>query len=97
MFCPGEVSAFAPATNVPFRLVTHGSITAFLGWLVFSLRFAIYVEKFRSFNAPYGTVADFAVLLLYMYFSSLIMLIGAEINDIIDRQLQSRPSAADVA
>lgn len=79
------VYSFAPAIRVPFRFVTHGSITAFLGWLLFSFSFSIYFDNFASFNATYGTVAGIAVLLLYMYFSSLIMLIGAEINIIIDR------------
>lgn len=75
----------APAATMPFRFITHGSITATAGWLLFSLAFSVYLENFGSFNATYGTVAGVAILLLYMYFASLIMLIGGEINDIIAR------------
>lgn len=92
------VYTHAPAVHVPFRLITHGSVTALVGWLLFSFVFSIYVDNFGSFNATYGTIAGIAVLLLYMYFASFIMLIGAEINDIVQRHVQSRqgPPGSDV-
>ncbi|MBW3587921.1 MAG: YihY/virulence factor BrkB family protein [Actinobacteria bacterium] len=87
----GLVYTYAPAVRVPFRFITHGSITALVGWLLFSFIFSIYVENFGSFNATYGTLAGIAVLLLYMYFASFIMLLGAEINDVIQRHMRLAP------
>ncbi|HWC14251.1 MAG TPA: YihY/virulence factor BrkB family protein [Actinomycetota bacterium] len=91
------VYTHAPAVYVPFRFITHGSVTALVGWLLFSFVFSIYVDNFASFNATYGTIAGIAVLLLYMYFASFIMLIGAEINGLIQRHVQSSqdPPAPD--
>lgn len=90
LFAYALVYTYAPATGVPFRFVTHGSVTALVGWLLFSFVFSIYVENFGSFNATYGTIAGIAVLLLYMYFASFIMLVGAEINDIIQQHMRER-------
>ena len=90
LFAYALVYTYAPAIAVPFRFVTHGSVTALVGWLLFSFVFSVYVENFGSFNATYGTIAGIAVLLLYMYFASFIMLVGAEINDVIQQHMRER-------
>lgn len=77
------VYTYAPAASVRFRFITHGSLTAAVGWLLFSFLFSLYVENFAAFNGTYGALAGVAMLLLYMYFASFIMLLGAEINDVI--------------
>lgn len=88
------VYTYAPALSVRFRFITHGSLTAAVGWLLFSFVFTLYTENFGSFNATYGALAGIAMLLLYMYFASFIMLVGAEIDDVIQRFLQSKPRSA---
>lgn len=88
------VYTYAPAVSVEFRFITHGSLTAAVGWLLFSFLFTLYAESFGSFNATYGALAGIAMLLLYMYFASFIMLVGAEINDVIQRFVESTPPSA---
>ena len=70
----------APNINIPFRLITPGALTFTAGWLAATFGFIFYVSNFGSYNATYGTLGGVVVLLIWIYLSSLIMLIGAEIN-----------------
>jgi membrane protein len=45
-----------------------------------SLAFKVYVANFGNYNATYGTMGAVAILLLWFYFSSLAILVGAEMN-----------------
>ncbi len=75
---------FAPDVEQRFRWVSLGSIFAVTLWLVFSVLFSLYVSNFGFFNATYGSLAGVAIFLFYIYWSALIMLIGAEMNQVIE-------------
>jgi membrane protein len=48
--------------------------------LTASWGFGLYVNNFGTYDKVYGILAGFAVLLLWLYYTSLIMLIGGEMN-----------------
>jgi membrane protein len=77
---------FAPAAKQRFRWISPGSIIAFVFWLLFSLLFSLYASTFggSSYNETYGSLAGVIILMLYVYYSALIMLIGAEMNQVIE-------------
>ena len=75
---------FAPDVEQRFRWVSLGSIFAVTLWLVFSVLFSLYVSNFGFFNATYGSLAGVVIFLFYIYWSALIMLIGAEMNQVIE-------------
>jgi membrane protein len=77
---------FAPAAEQRFRWISPGSIIAFVFWLIFSLLFSLYASTFggSSYNETYGSLAGVIILMLYVYYSALIMLIGAEMNQVIE-------------
>src|SRR5215213_9025002 len=77
---------FAPAAKQRFRWISPGSIIAFVFWLIFSLLFSLYVSTLggSSYNETYGSLAGVIVLMLYVYYSALIMLVGAEMNQVIE-------------
>jgi membrane protein len=73
----------APAIDLPFRLISPGAVTFVLVWLPFTYLFGLYVTNFGSYNATYGTLGGVVVLLVWIYFSSFIFLIAAEVNAIV--------------
>jgi membrane protein len=77
---------FAPDVEQRFRYVSPGSVIAALLWVGFSLLFSLYVNNFGSYNASYGALAGVVVLLLYIYYSSFILLVGAELNQVIEER-----------
>jgi membrane protein len=70
----------APNVDQPFRYVTPGSVTATAVWIVASLGFSAYVDRFGNYGATYGSLAAMVVLLIYLFVSSAVLLFGAEIN-----------------
>jgi membrane protein len=71
----------APDRDAPkFRWVSVGSIVATVIWVVASLALSLYVDNFGSYAKTYGSLAGVVVLLLWLYVSAFIVLLGAEIN-----------------
>jgi membrane protein len=73
----------APNMEQPFRLLTPGAVLTLLGWLSASLLFSAYVATVAHYTTTYGSIAAIVVLLLYFYISSLVLLLGAEVNAVI--------------
>jgi len=70
-----------PAKKVKIKEVIPGSMFFTVFWLIGSWGFSIYVNNFGSYNKVYGSIAAFAVLMIWLYFTSIIILIGGEINN----------------
>jgi membrane protein len=60
--------------------LTLGTVSAMVFWLVVSGLFAAYTATFASYGKTYGALASIVVLLLWLWLSSLAILIGAEID-----------------
>ncbi|QYJ14643.1 hypothetical protein Rxycam_00445 [Rubrobacter xylanophilus DSM 9941] len=84
LFAFALVYYFAPAVEQRWRWISAGSLVAFVFWLLFSLAFSLYVANFGSYNATYGSLAGIIIFLLYVYYSSFIVLLGAELNQVIE-------------
>lgn len=59
-------------------------------WLVGSWGFSIYVNNLKTYNMVYGTIGAFAVLMVWLYYTSLLILIGGEINSQVYNQLERK-------
>ncbi|TWR89885.1 YihY/virulence factor BrkB family protein [Pseudomonas saxonica] len=73
-----------PDVEQKFRFITPGSVLAVVVWIVASLGFAFYVKTFADYNAMYGSIGAIIVLLLYFYISAAVLLLGAEMNAVIE-------------
>jgi membrane protein len=73
-----------PSVKHRFHWVTPGAVFCVVVWIVLGLVFRLYIDKFGKYEQTYGTVGGVAVLLLFFYVDSLVLLIGAEINSEID-------------
>lgn len=73
-----------PDVEQKFRFITPGSVLAVVVWIAASLGFAFYVKTFAGYNAMYGSIGAIIVLLLYFYISAAVLLLGAEMNAVIE-------------
>jgi membrane protein len=74
---------YGPAPHhAHWRWVTPGNVTAVALWLLASLGFSLYVSSFGSYNKTYGALAAVIVLLMWLYLSAVVILLGAEIDAI---------------
>lgn len=72
---------YAPShSKKKWKWVSWGSVSATLLWLVGCNLFSLFVLNFGNFNETYGSLGAVAILLLWFWLSSLIVLVGAEIN-----------------
>jgi membrane protein len=71
----------APDRNpAKFRWVSVGSVLAALLWLLGSVGFSLYVNFFGNYNKTYGALAGVIIMLLWLFLTCYVVLLGAEIN-----------------
>jgi len=66
--------------------ITPGSLIAAILWLLLTIGFGLYVADFGNYNATYGSLGAVIVFLTWLYLSSYVLLLGAEINAELERQ-----------
>ena len=71
---------FAPARKKDYRFISAGSTFASLVTILTSIGFNFYVNNFSRYNTLYGSIGTLLVFLLFIYFNSIILLIGFELN-----------------
>ena len=77
----------APDRDAPrFRWVSLGSVIVTVVWAIVSLAFTFYVNNFGSYNKTYGAIAGVIVLMLWLYLTCYLVLLGAEINSEAEHQ-----------
>lgn len=76
---------YAPAVKKKWRFVSAGSTFATILTIILSIGFAFFVNNFGQYNKLYGSIGTLIVILLWIYFNSLILLLGFELNASIDR------------
>ncbi len=70
----------APARKKDYRFISAGSTFASLSTILTSIGFNYYVNNFSQYNTLYGSIGTLLVFLLWIYFNSIILLIGFELN-----------------
>jgi len=81
---------FAPATKQGWHWVTPGSVVAAVLWLIVSFALRLYVTSFANYNATYGSLGGAILLLLWLYLTGVVLLLGAEINSEIETAAAQR-------
>ncbi|HEY4543479.1 MAG TPA: YihY/virulence factor BrkB family protein [Tissierellaceae bacterium] len=66
--------------KIKFKSTLPGAIFTTLGWIVISILFSYYVNNFANYTLTYGSLVGIIILLIWLYISSVIILIGGEIN-----------------
>jgi len=69
-----------PNIKQQFKWISPGAILATLVWVIAIYAFGFYVSKFGSYDKTYGTLGGMIVLLLVFYISSLVVMLGGQLN-----------------
>ncbi len=70
------------------RWVSLGALLATVLWIGASILFSIYVANFGSYNQTYGALGAAMILLLWLWISAFIVLLGAELNAEMEHQTE---------
>jgi len=73
----------APA-RARWHWLTPGSLTAAILWMATSLGLRLYVTSVAHYDIMYGSIGGIILLLLWLYLTSLVLLLGAEMNAAIE-------------
>lgn len=78
---------YAPSREKPrWRWVTWGSVTATVLWIIASGLFAFYVANFGKYDETYGSVGAVVILMMWLYLTVYVILLGAELNAELEHQ-----------
>ena len=76
----GALYVVAPNRRISVRSAAPGAVLFVVSWLLISFLFGLYVANAGSYAATYGTLGGIVVLLVWLYVSTLLLLLGAEVN-----------------
>jgi membrane protein len=85
-----------PDRDAPkFSWVSLGAVIVTVIWALVSIGFAIYVDNFGSYDKTYGAIAGVIVLMLWLYITCYLVLLGAEINSETEHQTAHDTTTGD--
>jgi len=73
---------FVPNHKTKFKNQILGALFSAIAWYLLSWGFSLYLEVFRNFSIIYGSLTSIMLLMIWVYWSMYILLLGAEINSI---------------
>jgi membrane protein len=77
----------APDRDAPqLKWVSLGAVVVTVIWALVSLGFSFYVNNFGSYDKTYGAIAGVIILMLWLYLTCYLILLGAEINSEAEHQ-----------
>lgn len=81
------VYRYGPSRSKPkWRWITWGSACAALAWIVGSVLFSWYAANFGSYNQTYGSLGAVVGLMLWLWLSMIVILVGAELDAEMEHQ-----------
>lgn len=87
MLALGVLYRYAAARRPPrWSWVTPGAVLATALWLGGSLLFSVFVRNFGSYQPTYGAIAGVVILLLYIWLTAFVVLLGALVNAEMEHQ-----------
>jgi len=81
----------APEAKQRFRWILPGALTSTLLWLLASSGFRLFLRNFGHYNKTYGSLATVVILMIWLWISGLLFLLGAEINSLMKRMEEDDP------
>lgn len=80
-----------PTVRPSRKWITPGSVLGTVAFLLMSLLFRFYVQHYGTYDQTYGSLGGIVVLLLWIQMIALILLVAAQINQVICASTSSTP------
>ncbi|MCT4666287.1 MAG: YihY/virulence factor BrkB family protein [Flavobacteriales bacterium] len=80
-----------PTKSDKLSLFSPGSVVATFFIILTSLGFSYYVDNFSQYNKLYGSIGTLIIILLWLYFNSIIFIVGFELNTSILQAVKKNP------
>jgi membrane protein len=81
----------APEAKQRFRWILPGAVTSTILWFGASQVFRYFLQNFGQYNKTYGSLATVVILMIWLWISGLLFLLGAEINALMKRKEEDDP------
>ncbi len=78
--------------KIKFKSVLPGTFFFSFFWILGSWCFSLYLSNLNAYNKVYGAIGAVAILMVWLYYTSLILLIGGEINSRVYNKLMKKGS-----
>jgi membrane protein len=79
-FALSSLYYYGPAMKKKFRFISAGGTLATILFIIASWGFSYFVNHFASYNKLYGSIGSIIVIMLWIYFNSMVILVGFELN-----------------
>lgn len=74
---------YTPCRQMEWAEALPGALISTIGWVVISYGFAYYVNNFSNYSRLYGSLGAVVVLMTWIFLTSLILIMGGEINAVL--------------
>lgn len=93
----GTLYAASLDKRQPVKNFLPGMIVALSTWMIVSVGFSFYVENFANYSVIYGTLGAVIVLLMWLYMTAVILILGAELNAAIMDCVNNREAEGNIS
>ncbi|PZP38469.1 MAG: ribonuclease, partial [Pseudomonas fluorescens] len=81
------LNRYGPSREKPkWQWVTPGSLFVMVAWVVMSIGFSIYISNFANYDKTYGSLGAAIGVMMWVWLSTYILLIGAALNAEMEHQ-----------
>jgi len=78
-----------PNIKIQLKSVFFGSAFSTIGWIITSVGFSYYVSSYGNYSSTYGSIGAIIVLMMWLYFSAIILMLGGQINAVMSERREA--------
>lgn len=75
-----------PNIKLYLKSVLIGSLFSTIAWLIVSYGFSFYINNFSNYSSTYGSIGGIIILLLWLYVTGIILMVGGQLNAIMQQR-----------
>jgi membrane protein len=75
-----------PNIKLYLKSVMIGSLFATISWLLVSYAFSYYIDNFVNYSATYGSIGGIIILMLWLYLTGILLMVGGQLNAIMQQR-----------